>query len=321
LNTKFVNSKLEKNSEEREKPMSVFSPEIKLKEAPAGQVLVINANLMECFPEDILPGYPHMRNFVKRLPMVIPYLPDVLLLQEVVEGSARSVAELLQEATGKAYQVAVCPEPTVRPKSNDPSKMQVRRDCAILIRSDAFKTVDNGGYFPSLISPEESAGDRRAAVKEHAYLLVEDKRGSTRLALISLHLLPGKFYRQDLIFRKKGQWTEEICEFQESQYTSDGQKMIRVIAGDFNNPRYSEEEIHPFWNALTGRYGYSDAVYDIGKPGEIADPDRKRIDYIFVKHGGIVDAASDLSYTKELQNDPNTFYSDHRMNWALLGTD
>jgi hypothetical protein len=296
---------------------------VRLSLSPTGQVLIVNANLAECFPGNISENYKDMLSFVNRLPLVVPYAPDILLVQEVIREGVQYMARVLSEQTGFIYKVTVCPEQSVYPYPPQPDVMLTRRDCAIIINTSTIQEQDRGGYFPSFITREECYHENNAN-KEHAYQLVKDKRTNLLFPLVSLHLLPSKAtHNQDIVFTKKGQWVKEICEFVEKTYpTQDNQ--IKIIAGDFNNKRCIESvetiscEVYPFWTVLTKHYDYTDTVFEIGREGEIGNPEMKRIDYIFTKGGNIVDAASDLDYTAEVQNDPRYFYSDHRMNWALI---
>jgi endonuclease/exonuclease/phosphatase family metal-dependent hydrolase len=296
---------------------------VRLGLTPTGQVLIVNANLAECFPGNISENFKDMLSFVNRLPLVVPYAPDILLVQEVIREGVQYMARALSEKTGLTYKVTVCPEESVYPYPQQSNSMLTRRDCAIIINTSTIQEEDSGGYFPSLITKEECYHANNA-IKEHAYQLVKDKRTNLLFPLVSLHLLPSKAtHNQDIVFIKKGQWVKEICDFVERTYpTQDNQ--IKVIAGDFNNKRCIESEetisceVYPFWTILTEHYGYMDSVFEIRREGEIGNPEMKRIDYIFTKGANIIDAASDLDYTAEVQNDPSYFYSDHRMNWALL---
>lgn len=81
-------------------------------ESPRGQVLVVDANLLEAFGGADVADAADMNNFVRRLVAQLPYAPDALLLQEVVGPSAENVARFMSAATGLEYDVALATYPS-----------------------------------------------------------------------------------------------------------------------------------------------------------------------------------------------------------------
>src|SRR5687768_17287391 len=67
--------------------------------SPPGQLLVVATNLLEAWGDEAN-NNSEMDIYVSRLLNQVPYLPDVLLLQEVKYRSARYVKNLLTRETG-----------------------------------------------------------------------------------------------------------------------------------------------------------------------------------------------------------------------------
>jgi endonuclease/exonuclease/phosphatase family metal-dependent hydrolase len=293
-----------------------------LKPMGTGKILIVNANVEEAFPEDI--RTQDMRNFVKRMAKVLPNLPDILLLQEVLNDSANEVAQFLTETAGEPYKVVIAPGKNLTVGKDPNLPGEIRADTAILVRSGAFEVVDSGGFIRSSYTFEDAKkyNTKYANSKDHSYAMVKDTRDGTSLALVSVHLHTGNFTTSDEIFTKKAEWTLGIAKFMDEKYPKKDDHTIQIIGGDFNNRRNlpGSQEIYPFWKVLTEQFHYKDAIFEIKEPGEVHTPDRSRIDYIFVNGGSVLGAASDLKYTKEIREDKNQFYSDHHFNWSIIGT-
>jgi hypothetical protein len=303
-----------------------------LPESPPGQAMVVNANLLEAFSQPDWQDPKDMENFVNRLNELLPYAPDVLLLSEVRAESTARIVEYLEGITGFAYEdVVTSHEVWIDWNTEDAA----RRDTAIIVNSDTMRVESEGGFFRTY------EGD---VDKDHAHLLVKEKRGGLSLAMLSSHYPHGGGLPT---------MVEQSHEFMKETYTNPSLKQINIIAGDFNVRRCTgpggwkseslDCEEQSWYRYLTGQ-GYTDAVLN-SRPDEIPyaqELDVARIDYIFAD-GPVIDAASDLDNkgevsaagcgtfksVKQLFNKGRSdevpapcndlFYTDHRLLWALVG--
>lgn len=292
------------------------------KESPAGQILIVNANLAETFRQPDVKDPVDMRNFVKRVLKIVPYSypPDILLLQEVRRASAQNVADFMTEATGFEYDVAV--DPGLTPFLGNGH----RRETTIVLNMGTMQAMDEGGF-------QRSKPNRKGRTKDHAYSLAKELRGGLRVAMTSVHYAH---------HGKTNRWVKNTAAFLENKYPSPAQRQIEVVAGDFNKNRcrgmssWKEETLScnmkNWYKSLTQTFGYTDAVFSTGKEDEIVHPGLARIDFIFAR-GTVIDAGSDLDkpgggckklYNNEAEGSEATgsckdWYSDHRLYWALVG--
>lgn len=289
---------------------------------PGGQVLVLSANLKKALARDRLE--PEILNFTRRVPDVVPFAPDAVLLQEVVESSAVRVAELLEESTGFGFDVAVTPGP--EPIVGTQDEQILVRNTAILVNRKSMRVVDEGGFVASRYSSRDAAPELRPRIKEHAHCLARTTSGNIDLPLVSIHFVTNeKFAASTMGFCYKAQWAREVMSFVQTQYPQGDVPQVPVIGGDFNNRRClrSREkvvcEVLPFWHVLTAQGGFSDAVFEHhgGSEESLAEQTngRKRIDYVFAR-GVILDASHDVDYGARRAD--SGFYSDHRLLWALV---
>ena len=291
--------------------------------SPAGQLLVLTANLKKAVPRDRIDS--EIIKFAQRVPTVVPFAPDAVLLQEVVESSAARVAELLEETTGFGFEVAVTPgpEPIVGTKDDQ----IVVRNSAILVNSRSLRVVGEGNFVASSYSSRDAASDVKPRIKEHPHCLTRTTSGSIDLPLVSIHFVTNeKFAASAMGFSYKAQWAREVMNFVRTQYPPGDVPQVPVIGGDFNNRRClrSREkvacEVWPFWHVLTEQGGFRDAVFERhgGSEKSLAAQTngRRRIDYVFVR-GAILDASHDVGY--RARRGDRDFYSDHQLLWALVG--
>jgi hypothetical protein len=290
--------------------------------SPAGQLLILSANLKKGLPRDRIDS--EIANFTRRVPRILPFAPDAVLLQEVVESTAARVAELLKEPTGFGFDVAVTPGP--EPVVGKQDGQIVVRTTAILINRRSMRLIDGGGFVRSRYLSRDASPEFEPRIKEHAHCLARTASGRIDLPLASIHFVTNeKFAAPTMGFCYKAQWARRLADFLATQYPQAGVLQVPVIGGDFNNRRCMAPrekvacDVMPFWHVLSAQNGYSDAVYARhGKSEEsLADQlnGRKRIDYVFTR-GAIVDASHDADYDAQ-KGDPG-FYSDHRFLWALV---
>ena len=293
-----------------------------MKRSPAGQQLILSANLKKGLPRDRIDS--EIVNFARRVREVVPFAPDAVLLQEVVESSAARTAELLKETTGFAFEVAVTPdsEPVVGKKG----AQIVVRNTAILVNRRTMRVIDEGGFVASRYLTRDAAPAVEPRVKEHAHCLARTASGRIEVPLVSIHFVTNdKFAALTMGFCYKARWARRVAQFLGTQYPQSDVPQVPVIAGDFNNRRCLRPremvacDVLPFWHVLTAQLGFSDAVYDRhgGSEESLAAQTSggKRIDFVFAR-GSIIAASHDVRYTAR-RGDPD-FYSDHRLLWALV---
>lgn len=284
-------------------------------------IVVVSANLEETHdPADIAKS-DDMQSFARRVKEIVPRPPDFVLLQEVVSSAANAVAKYLKEATGVTYVVAVPPGER-SPRTADSTADYVR-DTAILLNTKTTTPKGAKGHFTTRYDTKDK-GTRPplVRVKEHARLLAAHLPSKTRLALMSVHFAPGAFLAsQERFFKYSESWAGEICADLKKNCPRRG-RQINILAGDFNNRRTMDKKetvkgaVTPMWARLQ-KEGYKDAVFEVHSNSDKALQNQyekgglkaRRIDYIFVNGGEIVDASFDLSAPT---------YSDHRLLWAVV---
>jgi exonuclease III len=294
-----------------------------MKRSPPRQLLVLSANLKSAWPEDVVDA--ELVNFARRVSKVVPFAPDAVLLQEVVQSSATRIAQLLRRETGFGFDVAVSPgaDPLVGMQGNQ----IIVRDTAILLNRKTMAIRDEGGFLSTQYLLRDAAPDLEARIKQHGYCLAETASGGLRLALASIHfVLNDRLAAPTMGFCYKGKWARQVGSFLNSRYPQRTAPQLWVIGGDFNNRRCVGRrervacDVWPFWHALEAQMGYIDTVFD--RHGDSNESlarqtrDGKRIDYIFAR-AAVVRASHDVRYDAH-PGDPG-FYSDHRLLWALLG--
>ncbi len=298
------------------------SEDRRLAESPPGQVMVIDANLLEVFQAADVADPQDMENFVRILLPKLQYAPDALALQEVNRESAENVARFLSERSGYRYAAVVADDRVFLGEG-------VKRETAIVVNLDTMRVVDDGGFF------RDGVRDRDGGVKDAAHLLTRERRGGLRMALVSVHLSTKN--------PEKERSTQLIAEFVDERYPSPSRRQIEVIAGDLNSRRCVAEaptpdcEPRPFYESITSQYGYKDAFLT-GSPDKAGE--QKYIDYIFARAGVLSGDADDerkervgsdaeFKACKQLYNEGGSsearggcatgFYADHDFQWALLG--
>ena len=281
--------------------------------SPEGQLLVVSTNLQEAWGTEAN-NNSEMDNYVDRLLNQLPYVPDVLLLQEVKLRSARYVKNRLTTATGETYVFGW--KPPRQPWTQNP-KRRWEMDNGILINSATVRKLDTGGWI-DLTYERRHALDQveRVETTRHSRVLVQEREGDLTLAGSSVHLQYGHLKeRFDTLYQN--QWTDKLATTMANRYPD----AVRVIAGDFNKDRcVGDSDVRsctkaPFWENLTSAdYAYDDALYRVFRNGK-EGVGLGGVDFIFTT-GKPEDAGSDTTYDK---SNNATFYSDHRFFWALIG--
>jgi exonuclease III len=293
-----------------------------MKRSPARKLLVLSANLKKALPRDLIDQ--EMVNFARRVPEVVPFAPDAVLLQEVVRSSAARVAQLLKDTTGFGFDVAVRPGP--EPVVGTQGRQTVVRTTAVLLNRRTMQFA-RGGFVDTRYLGRDAAPGVEPRIKQHAHCLARTSSGRIDLAMASTHFVTNeKFAAPSMGFCYKGKWAAQVARFLRDRYPLNGLPQVGVIAGDFNNrrcllPRERVDcDVWPFWHVLTEQNGLKDAVFDRhgGSDDSLAAQTRngKRIDYIFAR-GTTFRASHDVDYHAR-PGDPD-FYSDHRLLWALVG--
>ena len=153
--------------------------------SPAGQVLVLSANLKKAQPRDRVVS--EILNFMPRVPKAVPFAPDAVLLQEVVGSSAARVAVLLEESTGFGFDVAVSPAP--EPIVGTEEDQVVVRNTAILLNRETMQVTGQGGFVASRYSSRDAAPELKPRIKEHAHCLARTKSGGIEVPFVSVHFV------------------------------------------------------------------------------------------------------------------------------------
>lgn len=296
-----------------------------LSATPSGELLVLSANLQQ------RRGDPTMSNqmeiFAKRVSTLLPFVPDVLLLQEVSGATAELVARLLRDRTHYDYRVTISPAGDVMQRSD--ASEEVVWDSAIVLNMTTSEPLDSGGVVTTAYKADDGLPGQPVRTKQHSYLLAQKRVRPVPVVLASIHFVQSlRLFPRTVGFCYKRQWTGEILTKLKERYPAPD--CVWIIAGDFNNPRClaATETIEcdewPFWTMLTRRGGLSDAIFSVHghsnralhrqarRGNKVAKP---RIDYIF-SSARVLNSSHDVTYGAHA-GDPG-FYSDHRFLWAHM---
>jgi endonuclease/exonuclease/phosphatase family metal-dependent hydrolase len=308
-----------------------------LEQTPAGQMLVVSANLQAGAARPAPPK--QIRRFARRLRRLVPFAPDVLLLQEVTEETAGMTAGMLAEEIPFRFSVERSPGPPPEteldqtvPESEPPEDVQeeVVSDTAVVVNAETTRVRDSGGDVMTRYEVMDANPRAPWRTKLHAYLVATERGRRSKVALVSIHFAGNwRFEPPSIGFFYKNQWTREIAAFLEERFPSS--EYLHVIGGDFNNRRCIEtpEKVNceewPFWHTLVKRAGLNDSIFEIhGTSDEGLEKqrkgkrrERKRIDYIFT-NARVIDASHDAAY--DAGPGDRGFYSDHALLWALINT-
>ncbi|HEV3471889.1 MAG TPA: hypothetical protein VG408_01610, partial [Actinomycetota bacterium] len=152
--------------------------------SPPDRMLVVTTNVQEAWGTDDMRSQSELNRYVDRLIDQVPFIPDVVMLQEVRRKSAAYVRDRLSRATGHTYGWGV--RPPRRPWSQNP-KIRTETDSAILIDTDTVEKVDAGGFI-SLTYARKHAADNveRVEITRHARVSVRELVGPRDLVAIDM---------------------------------------------------------------------------------------------------------------------------------------
>lgn len=282
--------------------------------SPADRILVVTTNVQEAWGTEDMRSQSELNRYVDRLIDQVPFIPDVVMLQEVRRKSAAFIRDRLTKVTGHTYGWGV--RPPRRPWSQNPKK-RTETDSAILIDTDTVSKLDDGG-FVSLTYERKHAADKveRVEITRHARVSVRERDGDLTLAAASVHMQYGHLLDRH-VDRYQVAWTDKLARVMANRYPN----AARTIGGDFNKDRCAEKSGARscrkalFWQNLTDDpWNFKDVLFEVflaGKDGVGLGG----VDFIF-STGDPTNAGSDTSYDK---SDPSEFYSDHRFFWGVIG--
>lgn len=284
-------------------------------ESPEDQILVVQSNLQEAWQRSDMRDQSELDNYVTRLLNQVPFIPDVLLLEEVRRKSAKYVMEKMTDAIGMEYGWGV--KPPRRPWTQNPQR-RTETDSGILINTETVRKLDPGGYI-SLTYKRRHATDRveRVEITQHARVSVEEINGTLSLAGAAVHLQYGHLKSRQ-VDRYQEKWTNQLANVMADRYPA---PVVRTIGGDFNQDRCATKSgarscrKEVFWRNLTGDpWNYEDVLYQVFLDGA-QNVGLGGVDFIFTT-GSSIDGGSDVSYDR---HNSSQFYSDHRFFWGLIG--
>ncbi len=298
-----------------------------LEPTPARRLLVVTVNLQEAFRDPDVADPTELVNFARRVPSVLPYAPDVLLVQEITGAGSGFLADALSETTGSRYEVAVAADvESIRRKR----RVKIATDTAVILNAAAMTLDDPGGFIQVSYDASDAPPGRKVRVTHQAFCRAHKNDGSLASALMSVHYVTSKhMVSPDVTFAYKGLWSRQLAKFLDDSYAPSGDQ-ISIMAGDFNNRRCIApvETVAcnpmPFWRVLVEEFGYQDTVFAANGASDESlrrqyrkgtGYARSRIDYVFAR-AEVLEASHDVDYGAA-EGDPD-FYSDHRMVWALV---
>ncbi|HVF53515.1 MAG TPA: endonuclease/exonuclease/phosphatase family protein [Actinomycetota bacterium] len=283
-----------------------------LGKSPAGEILVITTNLQEAFGQADVADTSDMEEYVRRLLDQVPYVPDVLLLQEVRRSTTSAVASLLRKQTGHRFVTIV--------KPGDPPWVEmddriIDRESGILINTTTMETKGTTGTIRTSYPRADAAPSERVRVRHHAFATVGELDGAARISVASTHYVQKSFLRtEQLADEYKRRWvlrTADVLQVQAGKWNAS----MAAIGGDFNATRgerddQAEHSYSPWLTGITrSPYEYRDAVWEITK---IGGPD------FIMTTGNLVNAGLDQYYEAKAARRHGYFYSDHRFRWAVV---
>jgi hypothetical protein len=270
--------------------------------SPPGEVTIITNNLLEGFGDRDLTDMTEVNVFTGRVLDKVPYIPDMLLLQEVRSKSASYVAELMTKKTNQTFVVAV--DAGVKPWWQTETKV-IKMDTAIVINAHTMTEIGPGGYIQTRYARPNS----KPEYKKNARGYFEEKLGGARVAAVSIHI-PGVNLERKV---------KNLSSALDAAYPPSGIDHFTVLGGDLNAlglVRDASGKLVPtrWWKTVTSDpYSYQDTVFAFRKV--------RGIDYVFARETGL-DAGVDSTYDPIAAKDDSTsFYSDHKFRWANVGPD
>ncbi|MBB6548251.1 discoidin domain-containing protein [Nonomuraea rubra] len=241
----------------------------KLPRTPAGQVLVVHANLQDSVRPADAADTTDLENFAARLAAKVPAAPDALVLNEVLGPGARRLASSLSRATGYRYRVEVAGERGAFQADGSV------RETAIILNADTMTGSRPSGY-------------ERVQDEDQAYAGAARRDGTLRVPLLAVH--PG------------GDPATATAAFTALAAAKFPQAQVPVLGGDFRAARCAVPTVdqpigcapQAFWADLTGAKAYSDALFD-----KADAQSRSHSGYLFAR-GQVLSAGLDTAYDADL---------------------
>ncbi|MGH2753740.1 MAG: endonuclease/exonuclease/phosphatase family protein [Actinomycetota bacterium] len=198
------------------------APERSLGTAGPGLVIV-TANLNEAYDARDVRSPKELKSFPRRVASRTPNDPDVLLLQEVRERSAKYVARAMSRQTGDRYLVAT---PVLEEAYRATATKWIERDTAVLLNSETMKPLSKGAV---VRTPKPWGVKKKRMYKEHGYVLAKERSSGARVAALSLHFPPAPGGRSTFP-GKFAEWTRKVAGVLKRRYPN----ATRIVGGDFN---------------------------------------------------------------------------------------
>jgi hypothetical protein len=286
---------------------------------PDRQVLIVTANLEEAFSRhtgDAKDPF-EIGNFAERVVAMTPYLPDVLLLQEVNHDTTQLLARKLTHESGQRYTVGVLPRraTTVEYPKQNPWK-EVFTETAIVINSETMGRVGRGRFYTAGYPRSAAAQGEVVSVKRHAYMLGKEKSSDIRLPLVSLHYAMVKGFKTEALSNKyRGKWSHALENLMAKKFDADNPERLSEIGGDFNASRCFKGEFQSCkvasWERVltSAPHVYKDSLRSI-------DAAPAGVDVIFT-NGRVLSGGWD-EHGDFPESNRQKYYSDHRFRWVVL---
>ena len=186
-------------------------------------LVVVTANLNEAYDAKDVRSPKELRRFPQRVVARTPHDPDVLLLQEVRERSAKYVARAMSDETGDRYIIAT---PVLKEAYRATERKWIERDTAVLLNSTTMKPLSKGG----VVRTRKPWGVKKKRMyKEHGYVLAKERSTGRRVAALSLHFPPAPGGRSTFP-GKFAEWTRKVATVLKRKYPN----ATRIVGGDFN---------------------------------------------------------------------------------------
>ncbi len=303
--------------------------------SPLNELLVVNQNVLEFhrfYDDQIftslkdLESHKELRNFATRLPLWVPYAPDVVGLQESTGPVARLVAAELRRVFGQPYRAVVRSKVPTRAIWTREGVTLHKTSTAIVINRRTTKFL-RGGYMATRQLNRDRV-DGKLLVNHQAHAALEERASGMRAAFMTLHFnANARFDPRVFGWERRVQWSERVATYMRRNYPDPD---MRVLSGEYCSRRCVDvrwETVNcktsKLWSLLTNDFGYVDAVYESNKTSnaDIREQQRSnhgrphRIDYIFAQ-ADVVSASRDTHY--EAYAGDSHYISDHKADYALL---
>jgi endonuclease/exonuclease/phosphatase family metal-dependent hydrolase len=281
----------------------------KVRQRPrARQVLVLAANVQEAWSPSDNADPTDLARFARRVSALAPHAPDVVLLQEVTRQSTQQVVRLLDANTNGRYAVAA---------SAGAPPVDVRTDrvftteTSILFNRRTMTRVGKPRFVATTHAPRHGARGRLREVKRNAMALLRERRSGITFPVVDVHFHTSAQMRPDRIGRSyRLIWVNKVMRAIRRAWPHSAQRAI--VGGDFNAVREhwtdGRRVVAKWWRKLRRR-GFRDTLYETRR--------QSGIDYVFARTR-VAGAGVDQTYNPRAKRS-STFYSDHRLRWALLG--